>query len=269
LPCTFSDLADDPDLMATVRWTLGRLSDDLGGHVSGGPGRMLLDRIRAMQFDVGEGAQRRPGAGTSVAFDGVVAHALEAMGWVADERGLGGARALNGLAWDLEIADVWEAWVRSFAGALAPQLGMVAPSDRASRRPLRWEGGVTSMGSLAPDVGLSGGGRMIWLDAKYKSHLSLLARHGWRGLSDAVREAHRGDLHQALAYAALAEVDRVDTVLVYPHLARADAPPPMTVATVVSGHRRVRLILAALPFGFGTPARRDQAIAEWRGLLTV
>src|SRR4051812_32133920 len=29
LPCEYSDLADDPDLMAAVRWTLGRLLDDL------------------------------------------------------------------------------------------------------------------------------------------------------------------------------------------------------------------------------------------------
>ena len=59
--------------------------------------------------------------------DEAVADALEAMGWVADERGLGGARALDGLAWDLEVADVWEAWVRGFANALAPQLGLRQP----------------------------------------------------------------------------------------------------------------------------------------------
>ena len=36
--------------------------------------------------------------------------ALEAMAWVAEERGRGGARSLDGLAWDLSIDSVWEAW---------------------------------------------------------------------------------------------------------------------------------------------------------------
>ena len=143
------------------------------------------------------------------------------MGWVADARGLGGARALDGLAWDLEVADVWEAWVRGFANALAPQLGLRQPGLVETRRPLRWEGGVASMGSLAPDVGLIGDHRVVWIDAKYKAHLSLLARHGWRGTTELVRDAHRADLHQALAYAALVDVDRVDTVLLYPHLDKA------------------------------------------------
>jgi 5-methylcytosine-specific restriction endonuclease McrBC regulatory subunit McrC len=191
------------------------------------------------------------------------------MGWVADERGLGGARTLDGLAWDLEVAAVWESWVRRFAGLLAPQLGLRAPGPGESRRPLRWEGGVSSMGALAPDVGLVGNERVVWIDAKYKAHLSLLARHGWRGVTDAIRDAHRADLHQALAYAAIADVDRVDTVLLYPHLGTSDASPPTAIATVASGRRRVRLVLGGLPFGFGTPARCEAAIRSWRTMLAT
>ncbi len=269
LPCEFSDLADDPELMAAVRWTLVRLVEDLRPHATTVPGRVLTDRVRALQYDIGEGPLRRPSTTFAPAFEGFVADALEAMGWVADERGLGGARALDGLAWDLEIADVWEAWVRSFAGALAPQLGMRPPGPGENRRPLRWEGGVSSMGSLAPDVGLFGDQRVVWIDAKYKAHLSLLGRHGWRGVTDAVRDAHRADLHQALAYAALVDVDRVDTVLLYPHLGQDDAPPPAAVATVASGRRRVRLVLGAIPFGFRTPGRADATVRSWRALLAA
>lgn len=147
-------------------------------------------------------------------------------------------------------------------------MGLVSPSG-APRHPLRWEGSVVSMGSLAPDVGLAGDNRVVWLDAKYKAHLTLLSRGGWAGLSEAVRGAHRADLHQALAYAALADVDRVDTVLVYPSLRSADLPDPQAVATVASGRRRVRLVLAALPFGFATPTAREKVLAAWRDLLAA
>ena len=269
LPCEFSDLADDPDLMAAVRWTLARLVDDLRPYVASVPGRLLTERARALQHDIGEGPLRRPSTTVAPAFDAFVADALEAMGWVADERGLGGARALDGLAWDLEVADVWEAWVRGFANALAPQLGLRQPGLVEARRPLRWEGAVASMGSLAPDVGLIGDHRVVWIDAKYKAHLSLLARHGWRGTTELVRDGHRADLHQALAYAALADVDRVDTVLLYPHLGQSDAAPPTAVATVASGRRRVRLVLGAIPFGFGTPANADATVRSWRALLAA
>jgi hypothetical protein len=191
LPCEFSDLADDPDPMAAVRWTLARLADDLQPFATIGVGRNLTERVRAMQADVGTGLQRRPAFALERVLEPYVANALEAMGWVADERGLGGARALDGLAWDLEVSAVWEAWVRAFAGLLAPQLGLRPPGLGEARRPLRWQGSVASMGALAPDVGLLGGERVVWLDAKYKAHLSLLARHGWAGVSEAVRDAHR------------------------------------------------------------------------------
>jgi hypothetical protein len=269
LPCEFSDLADDPDLMAAVRWTLTRIADDLRPHASIGVGRRLTERIRLMQADIGEGPRRRPASTFAPVLEAYLADALEAMGWVADERGLGGARALDGLAWDLEVAEVWEAWIRSFASLLAPQLGLRPPGAGQHRRPLRWEGNLSSMGSLAPDVGLIGDQRVVWLDAKYKAHLTLLARHGWGGVSELIRDAHRADLHQALAYAALADVDRVDTVLLYPHLGQGDAPPPSAVATVVSGRRRVRLVLGGLPFGFRTPARGAAALKSWRELLAA
>ena len=129
LPCEFSDLADDPDLMAAVRWTLVRLVDDLRPYAASVPGRLLTERARALQHHIGEGPLRRPSSTVAPVFEAFVADALEAMGWVADERGLGGARALDGLAWDLEVADVWEAWVRGFASVLAPQLGLRRPGS--------------------------------------------------------------------------------------------------------------------------------------------
>jgi 5-methylcytosine-specific restriction endonuclease McrBC regulatory subunit McrC len=192
---------------------------------------------------------------------------MEAMGWVAEERGLGGARNLDGLAWDLSIDAVWEAWVTAFAADLARSLGMTASPFQGARRPLRWHGPAQSMRALVPDVELRGASRVIWIDAKYKAHLDLLARRGWAGLSEDVQNSHRADLHQALAYASLADAPQVDSLLLYPHRA-THLPSSATVATVTSGRRRVRLVLAAVPFGYRNPEQKEQCLRSFRDLLT-
>lgn len=268
-PCRFSEPDDDPDLIASVRWTLSRLTEDLSSVAWSPPARYLLGRAAELQSVVGAGALRRPSASWSLA--GASAHvseAVEAMTWVAEERGLGGARSLDGLAWDLSIDAVWEAWIAAFTADLGRQLGMTASPFQAARRPLHWHGPAKSMGALAPDVELRGAERVVWVDAKYKAHLDLLARKGWSGLSDEVRAEHRADLHQALAYASLADVPQVDTLLVYPHVGTSDRLPA-TVATVTSGRRRVRLVLAAVPFGYRNPEHQERCLRSFREVLAA
>ncbi|MBM3882456.1 MAG: hypothetical protein FJ387_22485 [Verrucomicrobia bacterium] len=268
-PCCFSEPDDDPDLIASVRWTLLRLAEDLSSVAWSSPARYLLRRAAELQSVVGTGAARRPSsrwirAGASA----WVTEAVEAMTWVAEERGLGGARNLDGLAWDLSIDAVWEAWVAAFTAELGRQLGMIASPFQAARRSLRWHGPAQSMGALVPDVELRGAERVVWVDAKYKAHLDLLVRKGWSGLSDEVRADHRADLHQALAYASLADIPQVDALLVYPHIA-SDDHLPTTVATVTSGRRRVRLVLAAVPFGYRNSEHRERCLGSFRAVLAA
>jgi len=266
-PCRFSEPDDDPDLLASVRWTLSRLAEDLSSLAWSPPARYLLRRAAELQSIVGTGAQRRPSLNWSQAGASAwVTEAVEAMTWVAEERGLGGARSLDGLAWDLSIDAVWEAWVAAFSADLGRQLGMTASPFQAARRPLRWHGAAQSMGALVPDVELRGPERIVWVDAKYKAHLELLARKGWSGLSDEVRAEHRADLHQALAYASLADVPQVDTLLIYPRVG-SDDRLQATVATVTSGRRRVRLVLAAVPFGYRNPEHRERCLRYFRDLF--
>lgn len=223
-PCRFSQPDDDPDLLASVRWTLGRLAEDLASVAWSPPARYLLGRAAELQSVVGAGAPRRPSWRWNLpGASAWVSEAVEAMTWVAEERGLGGARSLDGLAWDLSIDAVWEAWIAAFAGELGRQLGMPASPFQAARRPLRWHGPAQSMGALVPDVEMRGADRVVWLDAKYKAHLELLARKGWSGLSDDVRADHRADLHQALAYASLAEAPRSTPCWCTPTWARRTA----------------------------------------------
>jgi hypothetical protein len=71
-----------------------------------------------------------------------------------------------------------------------------------------------------------------------------------------------------LAYATLTDVSTVDTLLVYPLLSPT-LRPVSTLTTVTSGRRRVRLILAALPFGFRSPHQRDEHVQRFRELLAA
>ena len=268
-PCCFSEPDDDPDLFASVRWTLSRLTEDLSSVAWSPAARYLLGRAAELRSVVGNGALRRPSSSWSQAGASAwVSEALEAMTWVAEERGLGGARSLDGLAWDLSIDAVWEAWIVAFTADLGRQLGMTASPFQASRRPLRWHGPAQSMGALVPDVELRGAERVVWVDAKYKAHLELLYRRGWSGLSDEVRADHRADLHQALAYASLADAPQVDTLLVYPDVGAEDRFPA-TVATVTSGRRRVRLVLAAVPFGYRNPEHKERCLRSFREVLAA
>ena len=267
-PCVFPDPQFDPSVRAQVRWTLRRLRIELGTVSDSLVGRALLDRAAELEARVGEGEAQRPRVGAPGLEGAFLAEAMEAMGWVAEERGLGGARALDGLAWDLAVDQLWEAWVSAFVADLAPRLGMTSRGTGQTRHSFNWQGPVRSMGSLAPDAVLHGLGKTIWVDAKYKAHLALLVRKGWQGFEGAARDAHRADLHQALAYASLARTDIVDTILVYPDLSPTGARPSMAIATLPAGPRRVRLLLAALPFGFGSPSLRERALEDWRGALS-
>jgi hypothetical protein len=267
-PCHFSEPDDDPELMAAVRWTLRRLEDELSTVSWTLPARFLLKRATEIYAAIGQGLVRRPST-NNWSLPGSsewVNAAIEAMGWVAEERGLGGARSLDGLAWNLSVEEVWEAWVSRFSASLARQLGMVASQYQGARRHLKWIGHVHSMGALIPDVELRSMDRTIWIDAKYKAHLELLSQRGWQGLSDAVRDEHRADLHQALAYASLADAPHVDTLLVYPQVSD-DYRPISTLASVTSGRRRVRIFLANLPFGFRNPNQQEGYLRSFREML--
>ncbi len=271
-PCTFSDLADDPWLLAVLRWTVQRIAVDLGPSSDSALGKRLLEQTRWLLTALGTGPAHRPATDElAQRGDTGMAHAalvsgLEAVGWVRDERGLGGARTLDGLAWTLATDQLWEAWVESLFAEIARRTGARLASARRgdTRRPLVWHTPMRSLGHLAPDLALHWPDRTLWIDAKYKAHLLDLSMHGWSALPEAVRDAHRADLHQALAYTSLADTPRVDTWLVYPVSAALTDQAPLlhTEAEISGGARRIRLALLGLPLGFASHDAREHAIAQ-------
>jgi 5-methylcytosine-specific restriction endonuclease McrBC regulatory subunit McrC len=93
---------------------------------------------------------------------------------------------------------------------------------------------------------------VVVLDAKYKRHAEEIERLGWSNTAESLREQHRHDVLQALAYSTLFEAQRVVACLVYPAAPSAWAGlvargRTVTRARVRTGARSVELALMAVP----------------------
>jgi hypothetical protein len=182
---------------------------------------------------------------------------LEALGWIVDERGLGGGREMDGLAWAAPLDELWERYVEAEVRREASLRGGIVRVGRSRETvvPLNWSDPThRSMGHLLPDIVVTYRSRVDVVDAKYKAHLAELDEQGWRAFTEDAREAHRADIHQALAYAALFDAPEVHAILVYPlhpdtWRTLNSRGRDVSKAEVFSGHRRVQLELRGLPFG--------------------
>jgi hypothetical protein len=277
VPCRYPDLSTDRLLKGAVRWTLERVLLDLA--VVGGQDRVavsLANHARALLDRVAdvESIYPRPEIFRRLStVDPLVEHAvragLDAIGWVRDERGLGGGLQMDGLAWTLPLERLWEDYVASIVAAEVRTSGGTL---RVARRgetvmPLHWsDPSHRSLGHLAPDIVVLRGSSVRIIDAKYKSHFAEIDEQGWRQMADEIRERHRADIHQVLAYAALYDAPEITAALVYPlrhetWKALRSRGLDRSTANLYQGGRHVRLELWGLPFGLqsGTPHAEHQA----------
>jgi hypothetical protein len=107
VPSRFPDLSSDPLLRGAVRWTLERVLREL--VIVGGEDRIAVDLERDAQrllervSDVARVYPRpellRRLVGSDPLLEETLRSGLDAIGWVRDERGLGGGRQMDGLAW--------------------------------------------------------------------------------------------------------------------------------------------------------------------------
>lgn len=264
LPCRFPDLASDPKLRRMIRWGVERVRQALLS-ASGGDAiaRLLIavaDEVLTRLRDVVPLIPARDEltrlADSRVA-DVLLRNGLEALGWVVDERGLGGGREMDGLAWSMRLDELWESYVEAAVRREAAATGGAVRVGRKRETvfPLEWtDPSHRSMGQLVPDIVVFRGNAVHIVDAKYKAHLAELDEHGWHRFTTDVREAHRADIHQVLAYASLYAADEVKATLVYPlrqstyEVLRARGRD-ISVANLLHGARQVRLELRGMPFG--------------------
>jgi hypothetical protein len=199
---------------------------------------------------------------------------LEGLGWILDERGIGGPAQTDGLSWRLPMHSVFEHWVEAIARRWARTFGGRVTSARIgdSRTPLRWERpGAGSLGALEPDIVVEAGDTVFVLDAKYKSHFEELDETRYRQMEEELRGEHRHDLHQVLAYSTLFDSPRVVAILVYPvysstWTAFSQRRIAATRAVIPAGNRRIEVCLVGVPLQVPEGVRADDLYAEWERL---
>ncbi len=264
VPCRYPDLRDDRDLRSAIRFTLQKQVQGLESQRSAGAFVLrLIDLCQRLLERVRDVPPRQPapreldgwlhGPLRTDAFrDG-----LQAIEWTVDDRGLAGLSDLQGLPWVMSMEEFFEAWAESVLTIVARRTGGVVRTGRQRQTltPLTWE--PPSRGSqkyLLPDLMLDRGDATIIVDAKYKEHWEEMQQRGWMSLEDELRERHRADLLQVLAYANLATTPRVVVCLVYPcsraTWASLKARGQLVHrASIVAGTREIELLLTAFPMG--------------------
>lgn len=276
VPCEFSALQVDAGLLSTVHATvlsqlhaLQKVKDDaLIIH-------RLLARFERLRLHVASFAPSWAGLKrlTASIRSSTMLDAFEAMEWTYEERGLAGSADFAGLPWRLSMEKAFEARVESLARLIAIRSGGLVRTGRLreTQRALRWEPPYAgSQRTLIPDVEILRSEETVILDAKYKSHWEDLDDQGWYGASDILRESHRADLLQVLAYGATSEAKRLVCALVYPckdstWLSLLKRGRLVHRASVPAGSRDITLLLVAIPF----ERPLDELADKLRGVFSV
>lgn len=226
LPCMFPDLRDDRLLKGAIRHTVECQLRALESQKENGSfvhrliefAQQLLYRVQSVPSYVPTSNMlnvwlQRP-MRSAPFFDG-----LQAMEWTVDERGLAGVSDLEGIPWRMPMDQFYEAWVETVFHTVAQRTGgqMRVGRKRETTRPINWQPPyLGSQKSLVPDLWLEWGSTTLIVDAKYKRHWEEMQLQPWARTEEQLREEHRNDLLQVLAYANLAKTRKVITCLSYP-----------------------------------------------------
>ena len=226
LPCTFPDLRDDRSLLSAIRYTVERHYNALHGQrVHGAFVNSLIELARDLLSELRGVAAVAPGSAQRHAWTHRALlpkpfrEGIQAIDWTVDDRGLAGLSDLEGIPWVMPMERFFEAWVETQFARLARRTGGTLRSGRKHEtvRHLEWQPSIAgSQRALIPDLCIVWEDLTLIVDAKYKRHWEDLQETGWRYASSDLRDSHRHDLLQVLAYANLAQTSRVVVCLVYP-----------------------------------------------------
>jgi hypothetical protein len=226
VPCTFPELQKDRELRSAIRFALERQLRSLQTQRAAGSFvrellelcQDLIDRVRDVSprepLPTAFRVWRRSSLQTQVFTRGV-----EAIEWTAGERGLAGLSDLAGLPWVMSMEQFFEAWAETLMSHVGRLIGGIVRSGRERQTvvPLNWDPPyLGSQKSLIPDLIVERGDTTVIVDAKYKEHWEEIQQLRWSDLGEDLRERHRADLLQILAYSNVAKTPKVLVCLAYP-----------------------------------------------------
>ena len=264
VPCRFPDLRDDRHLKAAIRFALNKQLFGLEGQRSAGVFVIrLMELCQSLLERVRDVAPREPAPREIEAWlhgplrtDSFRA-GLQAVEWTVGDRGLAGLSDLQGLPWVMAMEEFFEAWCEAVISNVARRIGGTLKTGRQRQTvaPISWVPAyLGSQKSLVPDLVLERGDTTYIIDAKYKEHWEELSDRGWRNVEDELRERHRADLLQVLAYANLAKTTRIVACLAYPCKGSTwkslkERGQQFHRASIPAGERRLDVLLTAFPMG--------------------
>jgi hypothetical protein len=262
VPCRFPELQKDRDLRAAIRFALEKQLRSLESQrLAGTFVLQLIEMCRQLVDQVRDASPRAPTPTTFQAWSRgnlrteAFCRGIEAIEWTAEERGLAGLSDFQGLPWTMSMEEFFEAWVETLALHVARRIGGVVRSGRERQTvvPLNWNPPyLGSQKSLIPDVVIERNDMTVILDAKYKDHWEDMQKRRWSDLEDELRERHRSDLLQVLAYSSVAQTPKVLVCLAYPcneerWLSLRERNLLIHRASLPMAQRRLELVLMAFP----------------------
>ena len=262
VPCRFPELQKDRNLRAAIRFALEKQLRSLESQrLAGTFVLQLIEMCQGLVDQVRDVSPREPlptafqvwsrGSVRTDAFR----RGLEAIEWTAEERGLAGLSDLQGLPWAMSMEEFFEAWVETLTSQVSRRIGGVMRNarERQTLVPLNWNPPyLGSQKALIPDIVIERGDLTVIVDAKYKEHWEEMQERRWNDLEDVLRERHRNDLLQVLAYSTVAQTPKVLVCLAYPcreekWLSLRERNLLIHRASLPVARRRVELILIAFP----------------------
>ena len=262
IPCTFPDLRDDRQLKGAIRYTVEKQMRSLETQKEhGGFVVRLLEfaaqlhrRVQMVPTHIPsrrtvDSWLQRPMRGENFL------NGVQSIEWTVEDRGLAGLSDLEGLAWRMPMDQFFEAWVETVLLKVAQRTGgnLKVGRKRETIQSIHWEPSfLGTQKALIPDLWLEFAELTVIVDAKYKRHWEELQQHSWSRVTDILREQHRNDLLQVLAYANLAQTAKVVACLLYPCTAESwqslrDRGRLHHKAEINIGTRSIQLWLTAIP----------------------
>lgn len=261
--CRYPDLQENRELKSVVHYALKRQRQSLQTQRDAGVYVLqLIDYCNNLIQKVAGCSPKRPNTlqvktlQSSLLQSEAIQKGLEAVVWTTENKGLAGLGDLSGLPWMMSMEELFESYVESVFEKLVQQIGGKIKSGRERETvvPIRWEPSfLGSQSSLVPDLVIERENEVYIIDAKYKDHWEDLNMDSWYNISDKIRERHRNDLLQILAYASLPESKEVTCCLMYPCKQKTwdsliQRGRHIHSAEINRGDRRIQLHLSAIPF---------------------